>query len=162
MAFKSFTPATPSLPPFLAEYASKNPECVNKFFPVYKIALTRKQSGYMLYTLDFSVHVYKKESECEHLLFTLEDYCEQGNGYALGIVPLSDTGLFEIGISDEECFLYKKKGNVTLCSPITSLPSEDKKQPLDPPVIPTITTSTAQESVRRRGKTSDFPPAPST
>jgi hypothetical protein len=146
MAISFFDNSNSLRKPFIEDYVSANPQAEGKLFSVVEISKTRKGTGYMLHTNDFSIFLYGESKVAAQLLEALEHYCQHLLGYELIVEVQTKDPFYKLGIDVERPATWAYSKGKYLCSLPSTSGLEKKAAEGNPFILPHT------QKALRRGK----------
>jgi len=94
-----------SLRPWIEDYA-KDAENILKVSPVLEIKRTRKNTGYLVSTEEYSLMLFHNQRILNHLLEALKLWCKEGQGYLIVCQVVESSPYYKLGVDSSSPAQY--------------------------------------------------------
>lgn len=99
--FEQSNNASASRIPFVEDYVEKNPSPW-QLIPVIDVRRTKKRTGYMVNTKDYSIFLFEGSQILNYLLEALSQWIQSGHGYAIVAQPLEHDPFYQLGVDKDK------------------------------------------------------------
>jgi hypothetical protein len=120
--------------PFIEDYVDSNPPPY-KSVDILSVSRTRKRTGYMVNTNQFSIFLFEGSQVLQHILEALNTWIQTNEGYLLVACPTTEEPFYQLGVDTAiRCRWILTQGKYTWSAePGSTSVQQDSRNPFLPP-----------------------------